>query len=72
MKLPRDYKPLDDLKRFFELLDYTEESDSGTVFHPVTIGCCRAIVVTELDGILSRLKARANMTPAEWNQLLGD
>lgn len=64
--------PLEDLKRFFEMLDYTEESDSGNIFHPVTIGCCRAMMIEELDGILKRLKARANITPAEWSNMLGD
>lgn len=71
-KLGKDYKPLDDLKRFFEMLDYTEESENGNVFHPITISCCRAMMIDELAGILSRLKERANMSPEEWSSLLGD
>lgn len=46
-----------DLKRFFEMLDYTEESDSGNIFHPINIGCCRVMMGVELEGILKRLKA---------------
>ncbi len=72
MILPDNYKPLDDLKRFFEILDTVEESDNGNLFHPVHISCCRVMTGIELEGILKRLKARANMTAAEWNQLLGD
>lgn len=64
--------PLEDLKRFFEILDTTEESDGGNIFHPVNTRCCRVMTGIELEGILKRLKARANMTSPEWNQALGD
>lgn len=29
------------VQSFLEILDYTEESDSGRNFHPTTIGSCR-------------------------------
>lgn len=45
-----------DLKRFFQILDITEESDNGNVFHPVHISCCRVMLGVELEAILKRLK----------------
>jgi hypothetical protein len=68
----KDHTPLDDLKRFFDILDMTEESDSGCVFHPVHISSCRVMLMDELNGILNRLKAHADMTSAEWNQALAE
>lgn len=46
-----------DIKRFFAILDTTEESDNGRVFHPTTIGSCRVMTGIELEAILKRLKA---------------
>ena len=49
-----------DLKEFFRILDIQEESDSGTIFNPVFISCCRVHLHQKLDQILSRLKEYSN------------
>jgi hypothetical protein len=49
----------EDLKKFFEMLDYTEESDSGRIFHPINISCVRALMVKPLDEVLGRLRKHA-------------
>ena len=43
--------------RMFDLLDRTEESDEGRVFHPVQISCCRESIRIELEGVLDALKS---------------
>lgn len=52
------------LRRFFEILDRTEESDSGNMFNPVFISSCRAMLTVELGGILSHLKQFSKDTDA--------
>lgn len=47
-------------KRFFEILDAREESDSGKTFSPVFISCCRARLDEELNKILPRMKELSN------------
>ena len=47
-------------KRFFEILDAKEESDSGKEFSPVFISCCRALLGEELKKILPRMKELSN------------
>lgn len=49
-----------DLKKFFEYLDYQEESDSGRIFNPVNISCVRVHMVQPLNDLLKRLKDYAN------------
>ena len=44
------------VKALFELLDKTEESDNGRVFHPVKISCCREADRLKLNNILVGLK----------------
>lgn len=44
------------LKQMFELLDRTEESDSGATFKPVTIFCSREIDRLQLNSIMIELK----------------
>ena len=44
------------VKALFDLLDRTEESDSGRVFRPVQISCCREQVRLELESVLLQLK----------------
>lgn len=48
------------VKRFFEILDTKEESDSGREFSPVFVSCCRALLGEELNKILSRMKELSN------------
>jgi hypothetical protein len=47
-------------KRFFEILDTKEESDSGREFSPVFVSCCRAFLGEELKKILPRMKELSN------------
>jgi hypothetical protein len=44
------------VKRLLEILDIKEDSDSGNVFNPVYISCCRVILGMELGDILVRMK----------------
>jgi hypothetical protein len=48
------------VKRFFEILDQKEESDSGREFSPVFISCCRARLNEELGKILPKMKKLSN------------
>jgi len=50
--------PEDLIKEFFTYLDYTEESESGREFHPVTIGCCRVALSSPLDTLLKEMRKR--------------
>lgn len=40
----------------FTYLDYTEESDSGRVFHPIDISCCRVAMSEPLSMLLYELR----------------
>jgi hypothetical protein len=45
------------VKEFFNrYLNRVEDSDSGKVFHPVEITCCRALMVQPLCQILERMR----------------
>jgi len=48
------------VREFFEMLDYQEESDEGNLFHPITIGCCRAMMIEPLNKLLDRMKELSN------------
>lgn len=50
------------IKEFFGYLDYTEESDSGRIFHPITISCCRVMMHDKVDLCLKRMKEIINET----------
>lgn len=45
------------IEQFFALLDKTEETDDGRVFHPTTIQSCRVLDAEKLEKILLELKA---------------
>lgn len=47
-------------KRFFQILDIKEESDSGREFSPVYISSCRARLDEELNKILPRMRELSN------------
>lgn len=47
------------IKEFLSYLDYTDESESGRVFHPVEIGCCRAMIGEALGHVLHEMRRRA-------------
>ena len=44
------------VKEFMDILDETEESDSGTVFKPTQISCCRAHLLTKIDNLLGTMR----------------
>jgi hypothetical protein len=44
------------VKEFFEgYLNRVEESDSGKEFNPITISCCRALMLEPLNNLLNRM-----------------
>lgn len=45
------------IAKLFEFLDYTEESDSGRVFHPITFSCCRVMMHQPFVDLLTEMKA---------------
>lgn len=48
------------VKTFFQdYLDVTEESDSGNIFHPITINCCRVLKVQPLNELLAKMRELA-------------
>lgn len=44
------------IEQLFALLDITEETDDGRVFHPNTIRSCRALDAEKLEQVLGKLK----------------
>jgi hypothetical protein len=52
--------PKELIKEFMGYLDYTEESDNGTLFHPVCITCSRVILHNEISACLTRMKKVAS------------
>ena len=44
------------VEEFISYLDYTEESESGREFHPITIGSCRCLMSEPLDMVISKLR----------------
>lgn len=46
------------IKEFLSYLDYTEESDSGKVFHPIDMGCCRVSMIEPFGMVLKELRTR--------------
>ncbi len=48
------------VREFFKILDSQEESEEGRMFHPVTIRCCRAMMIEPLNKLLDRMKELSN------------
>lgn len=46
----------DIVREFISYLDYTEETDSGREFHPITIGSCRILMTQPLGMCLNKLR----------------
>lgn len=45
------------VKEFFDsYLNYTEESDSGRLFHPISISCGRAMKLRPLEELLIEMQ----------------
>lgn len=45
------------VRELFRLLDITEETDEGRVFHPNRISSCRALDAEKLNQVLEGLKS---------------
>jgi hypothetical protein len=48
---------------FAKYLNHVEESDSGRLFNPVTIGCCRALMMGPLNQLLERMRVLSGAKP---------
>jgi hypothetical protein len=48
------------VRQFVKYLNLTEESDSGTIFHPVTIGCSRAMMLNDLGNLIKKMEDSVN------------
>jgi len=48
------------VKEFFTYLDIEEESDSGRMFNPIRISCCRAMLHERVNSCLEKMKELAN------------
>tara|TARA_B110000259_G_scaffold188028_1_gene244538 strand:- start:219 stop:653 length:435 start_codon:yes stop_codon:yes gene_type:complete len=54
------------VKEFFEkYLNRTEESDGGKMFHPITVSCCRALMLEPLNKLLERMSELSGAAPKE-------
>jgi hypothetical protein len=54
---------------FTKYLNHVEESDSGREFNPVTIGCCRALMLEPLNELIERMRV---LSGADRNPLWAD
>lgn len=53
------------VKQFITMLETTEESDSGRVFHPTYISSCRVINSVKMSKLLADMKALSNYKEGE-------
>lgn len=65
--------PVDELKEcvhefFTKYLNRVEESDSGRAFNPITIGCCRAMMIEPLGELLERMRMLSGAKPNPLNE----
>jgi hypothetical protein len=52
------------VKEFFNrFLNRVEDSEEGKLFNPVTIGCCRALMIQPLHEILERMRVLSGAEP---------
>jgi len=62
LKNALELQPL--VKEFFnKYLNYVEESDSGRLFNPITIGCCRAMMLKPLGELLEKMRVLSGANP---------
>lgn len=59
----------DCVKIFFEeYLNIREESDSGRIFSPITVSCCRAYKYEALNNLLERMRVLSGaQAPVDYN-----
>jgi hypothetical protein len=48
---------------FTDFLDVVEESDSGTLFHPIFISCCRCMKIEPLNKLLAQMREQVGLEP---------
>lgn len=48
------------MAEFINYLDYTEESDSGRVFHPIQISSVRVAMTPALDMVIKEMRKRSD------------
>jgi hypothetical protein len=54
------------VKEFFEkYLNYAEESDSGKMFNPIVVSCCRVMMTEPLNNLLARMAELSGAKPKE-------
>lgn len=52
------------VKEFFDnYLNYTEESDSGRMFHPISISCGRVMKMEPLETLLIEMQELSGANP---------
>jgi len=52
------------VKEFFnKYLNRVEESDSGNLFNPITIGCCRVMMCKPLGEMLEKMRVLSGANP---------
>jgi hypothetical protein len=66
--LVKEEESVDELKEcvhefFTKYLNRVEESDSGREFNPITIGCCRALMMGPLNQLLERMRVLSGAKP---------
>ena len=61
------------VKEFFEkYLNRTEESDGGREFSPITVSCCRALMLEPLNKLLERMAELSGAAPKVTYNLQGE
>jgi hypothetical protein len=61
------------VKEFFDkYLNRTEESDGGREFSPITVSCCRALMVEPLNKLLERMAELSGAAPKVTYNLQGE
>ena len=56
----------DCVKEFFErYLNRREESDSGRMFAPITVSCCRAMMLEPLNELLEKMRVLSGAKKVE-------
>jgi hypothetical protein len=54
------------VREFFErYLNRREESDSGRIFAPITVSCCRAAMLDPLNDLLERMRVLSGAATVE-------
>ena len=54
----KELSPEELIQELLSYLDYTEESDSGRVFHPIVISSSRALMSPCLDMLIKEMRKR--------------